>query len=186
MSADRLRWGDPASYKPAWGERAKLAASLVPSAVSVLEIGVGTGVFRDLVKERTTYVGADLQPLESSTVAVDLDHDPLPKGQFDYAVLLGVLEYLNQPEVAAKKVCAAAMNVIISYCCTRTQPSLEILESRARRGWVNAFSATGIERMFGLRGRVLVSSTLLTSTEEFQEFVMLFRQSQRDAGGFGA
>jgi len=50
QAPDRQRWGNPLSYKPEWSERAKYAASLVPDNVSVLEIGVGSGVFRELVK----------------------------------------------------------------------------------------------------------------------------------------
>jgi hypothetical protein len=91
QAPDRQRWGNPLSYKPEWSGRAKYAASLVPDNVSVLEIGVGTGVFRELVKDRTTFVGSDLQPLDTASIALDLDRDPLPDARFDYAVLLGKL-----------------------------------------------------------------------------------------------
>jgi hypothetical protein len=58
---DRQHCGNLLSYKPEWSERAKYAAALVPDNVSVLEIGVGTGVFRELVKSRTMFVRSDLQ-----------------------------------------------------------------------------------------------------------------------------
>src|SRR5271154_7093513 len=93
--ADRKRWGDPSSYKLEWRRRATLAASLLPDHVTVLEIGVGTGVLRDLVHSRTVYVGADLQPLDTATTALNIDCDPLPDKRFDYADLLGVFEYLH-------------------------------------------------------------------------------------------
>ena len=70
---DRRRWSDPSSYNPEWGERARYAALLVPDHVTVLEIGAGTGLFREFVKGRTTYVGADLQPLDAELVALNLD-----------------------------------------------------------------------------------------------------------------
>ena len=73
LRPDRDRWGSPSSYRPEWGERSRIAASLVEDNTSVLEIGVGLGVFRDLVSARTTYVGADLEPLETRTIRLDLD-----------------------------------------------------------------------------------------------------------------
>jgi hypothetical protein len=175
---DRQRWGNPLSYKPEWGERAKYAASLVPDNVSVLEIGVGTGVFRELVKGRTTFVGSDLQPLDPVSIALDLDRDPLPDKHFDYAVLLGVFAYLHQPATAAEKICNTADHVIASYCCRRA--NLEpraVLESRCRRGWVNSFDRAEFIQLFSRHGHELLSSMLLNATDEFEEFLMEFRRS---------
>src|SRR6266478_4772439 len=155
QTPDRLRWGNPLSYKPEWGERAKCAASLVPDNVSVLEIGVGTGVFRELVKGRTAFVGSDLQPLDAASIALDLDRDPLPDTHFDYAVLLGVFEYLRQPEADAEKICNTADHVIASYCCSRAE----------------------FIQLFSRHGHKLFSSMLLKATDEIEEFLMEFRRS---------
>ena len=178
QTPDRLRWGNPLSYKPEWGERAKCAASLVPDNVSVLEIGVGTGVFRELVKGRTAFVGSDLQPLDAASIALDLDRDPLPDTHFDYAVLLGVFEYLRQPEAAAEKICNTADHVIASYCSRRAdleRPA--VLESRRRRGWVNSFDRAEFIQLFSRHGHKLFSSMLLKATDEIEEFLMEFRRS---------
>jgi hypothetical protein len=175
---NRQRWADPSSYKPEWGERAKLAALLVPDAAAVLEIGVGTGVFRDLVKGRTEYVGADLQPLDTTLITLDLDRDPLPSRHFDYAVLLGVFDYLDRPQAAAKKLCDAADHVIVSYCCRRTELPLQtILECRARRGWVNSFNLAEFSELFCQHGHDLILSTLFNEAEDFEQYLMTFRRS---------
>ncbi|HLM81625.1 MAG TPA: class I SAM-dependent methyltransferase [Terriglobales bacterium] len=153
-------------------EKTFCAASLVPDNVTVLEIGVGTGVFRDLVKGRTAYVGADLQPLDPASIALDLDSDPLPEKRFDYAVLLGDFGYLHQPEAAAKKISDAASHIIASYCCRRTELEPQaLLESRRRSGWVNSCDQTEFIQMFSRHGHELISSMLFSATDEFEEFV---------------
>ena len=178
QTPDRQRWGNPLSYKRQWSERAKYAASLVPDNVSVLEIGVGTGAFRDLVKGRTMFVGSDLQPLDTASIALDLDRNPLPDTRFDYAVLLGVFEYLHQPEPAAKKICNSADHVIGSYCCRPADLEPQaVLESRRRRGWVNGFDRTEFIQLFSRHGHNLFSSMLLNATDELEEFLMEFRRS---------
>ncbi len=179
---DRRRWGDPASYKRAWDERARIAASLIETNASVLEIGVGLGVFRDLVKGRTAYVGADLQPLDAATLAIDLDRDPLPQQPFDCAVLLGVFGYLHQPEGAAKKICDAASRVIVSYCCRRAAlPAHAVRENRRSHGWLNDFTEAEFVAMFARHGHELASSRLLKAVDEFEEFLMEFRRSPEPA-----
>ncbi len=175
---DYDRWGDPSSYRPQWAERSRIAAALVPDDASVLEIGVGAGVFRDLVSARTRYVGADLEPLEGMTIRLDLDHDEIPHPKFDYAVLLGVFGYLHRPQAAAQKICRSADRIIVSYCCRRTDATAqEVRESRRRRGWLNDFTQAEFVALFTRHGFELASCRLLTVAEEFEEFLMEIRRS---------
>ena len=136
---DRARWVNPENYQPWWATRAALAARLVPDGVSVLEIGEGSGAFRTLVQDRRDYLGADLAPLNPQTLALDLDRDPLPRGVFDYVVMLGVLEYLHFPKQALEKAHSTARRAIFSYC--QLKPGQTGSNSpRRERGWLNDFS----------------------------------------------
>ncbi len=178
---DRERWGDPANYRPQWVERSRLAASLVKDGASVLEIGVGTGVFRDLVSARTAYVGADLEPLDPATIPLDLDRDELPDRPFDYVVLLGVVTYLHRPGEAAGKICGVADRIVVSYCCRRAELTVEdVRESRRSRGWLNDFTQAEFVALFARHGFELASSTPLAATEGFEEFLMEFRRRSGD------
>jgi hypothetical protein len=175
---DRDRWGNPSSYRPQWGERSRIAAALVPDGASVLEIGVGAGVFRDLVSARTRYVGADLEPLEGTTIRLDLDRDEIPHQTFGYAVLLGVFGYLRRPQAAAQKVCRSADRIIVSYCCRRADSTVqEVRESRRRRGWLNDFTQAEFIELFTRHGFELASCRSLTAAEGFEEFLMEIRRS---------
>jgi Capsular polysaccharide synthesis protein/Polysaccharide pyruvyl transferase/Methyltransferase domain len=169
------RWGDKGSYNlyPAWAERAQVASRLVPDGACVLEIGVGTGEFRRLVGERCFYLGADLNPLDGETIALNLDADPLPEGRFDYVVLLGVFEYLRLPELAAKKLCAAADTVLISYCC-KTDASPEAAADRLRREWWNGCDESEFVALFTARGKSLRSRTTFNTAPYFEQVIFTF------------
>jgi Capsular polysaccharide synthesis protein/Polysaccharide pyruvyl transferase len=174
---DRNRWGDPLSYKSGWGERAKLAASLIPDGVHVLEIGVGAGDFKKLIQHRCIYIGADLEPLTSDTFSLDLDRDSLPKGHYDYIVALGVFEYLHQPREAALKISVATTSIVLSYCCTRN-PTPNIIDARYKRGWVNHFSESEFTEMFVSLGFQIMSRALFKSTDDFEQIVFEFRSEK--------
>lgn len=176
--ADRERWGNPLSYKPAWADRAELAAALVPDGARVLEVGAGAGVLRQSLAHRTRYTGTDLQPLDPSLAPLDLDADPLPAADYDYAVALGVFGYLHRPEEAAAKLCAAARRVIASYCCRKPHPQPErVLAARTERGWVNHFDKPGFLDLFARHGLGVESCTVLTDTDELEELLLVFGRS---------
>ncbi|HKE36273.1 MAG TPA: polysaccharide pyruvyl transferase family protein, partial [Candidatus Baltobacteraceae bacterium] len=169
------RWGDKGSYNlyPAWVQRAEAASRMVPDGTSVFEVGVGTGDFRRLVKDRCFYRGADLNPLDAETVALNLDADPIPEGRYDYAVLLGVFEYLHLPESAARKLCEAARTVLITYCC-RTDDSAEGAQDRLRREWWNGFTESEFVALFTSRGKSLTSRTTFNSAPHFEQVIFTF------------
>ena len=134
---DHSRWSNPDNYRQHWSLRAAAAAELVPNGMSVLEIGTGTGFFRDYVQDRCIYVGADLYPLDDTVLAINLDSDQLPEGKFDYVVLLGVFEYLHEAESAIDKVCSVSTDVVCSYCCLpKCRLTARSYQNRKKSGWV--------------------------------------------------
>ena len=159
--ADPDRWGDPASYGgDHWDDRARQAAQLVPDGLRVLEIGVGKGAFKALVKGRCTYTGADLNPLDRESLRLDLETDPLPYGPFDVIVLLGVLEYLHKLDRVTDMLRDAAPSLLISYCCVPGEAaSTQVRNARLERGWVNHLTAAQVRTQFG-------RPPFLLSTEE--------------------
>jgi hypothetical protein len=172
---DRLRWRNRRSYRTDWVKRSQMAAGLVPDHVNLLEIGVGCGDFRALVKDRCRYLGADLNPLDRETLALDLDSDPLPAGSFDYVVVLGVFEYLHWPEVAAQKLCVAAEHIVVSYCCRRQAALVDWEGQRDQHGWVNSFDEGEFVRLFVAAGKDLVSRIAFNDTEYFEQIIFEFR-----------
>jgi hypothetical protein len=175
---NRKRWGDPKSYSPHWSGRAKKASGLIPDGASILEIGVGAGDFRNYVQGRCSYEGADLAPLEDTTLILNLDTDLLPAKKYDFVVLLGVLEYLYEPENAARKVCAAAPNVVCSYCCRLENASTaDVAGQRGSMGWVNDFTRDEFVALFAANGFAVQSSIIYNKTESFEQVLMHFQET---------
>jgi SAM-dependent methyltransferase len=172
-SPDRQKWSAPSSYKPEWAQRGQLAAGLIRDGSRVLEIGTGAGALRSLIAHRCQYTGADLEPLDDSTLALDLDSDPMPRGPWDTIVLLGVLEYLHQPAEALRKLASAASHLVLSYCCCMNQEAAGIAERRAR-GWVNDMSEQNVRDELDALGFRLCSRKLHNSTRYFEQVILEF------------
>ncbi|MBW4581572.1 MAG: polysaccharide pyruvyl transferase family protein [Tildeniella nuda ZEHNDER 1965/U140] len=174
---DRERWGNPQSYKSAWGSRAALAATFIPPGVSLFEIGVGGGQFRDLVAQSCGYLGADLEPIAPGTIRLDLDNDPLPDQVFDFIVLLGVFEYLHHTHAVADKLAQGTRNLLISYCCVLSDATKSsVLPIRRSRGWVNEYTRQEIVYLFALRGLAFVHEVPCNNADDFQQIIMHFRR----------
>jgi hypothetical protein len=172
---DRQKWGNPSNYKSEWSNRAKLAAPLIPDGANVLEIGVGTGNLRELIRHRCSYSGADLEPLDPDTISLNMDNDPLPHEHYDCIVALGVFEYLHKSQDAAAKIASATDHIVLSYCCIRDSfPS--ITEIRSERGWVNHFSEAEFTQIFTLLGFGVVSRTTFNTTDDFEQIVFEFQR----------
>ena len=96
----REYWRDPASYPDDWQLRAAQAALFVEPVVSVLDIGCGAGMtLRKYLPGGCVYIPADLVKWAPEVRHVDVDAGIFPEGEFDYVILLGVIEYLNRPEL---------------------------------------------------------------------------------------
>ena len=171
------RWGDAGSYNKysAWVERAEIVSALIPDGSSILEIGVGKGDFRSLVfSARTLHVGADLNPLDADTIALNLDSDPLPPGYYDYCVvLLGVLEYVRRPNADARKICDAARHLVITYCC-KIDASAEGAQERLQREWINDFTEAEFVALFASLGKPLVSRASFQRAPHFEQVIFKF------------
>lgn len=172
-SADRLRWGASLSYSPDWADRGKVAAKFIRDGSRVLEIGTGTGTFRALIADRCHYTGADLEPLDEQTLALDVDTQPLPGGSWDTIVLLGVLEYLHHPANVLQKLGNVAFQLIISYCCCREEGT-ESNHERLRRGWVNSMTERTVRDELEKSGFRVASRHLFRSTPDLEEIVFEF------------
>jgi hypothetical protein len=96
--------------------RSALAVKHIRDGSRVLEIGTEVGMFRQLVANRCRYTGADLQPIDLQTIALDIESDPILPGPLEIIVLFGVFKCLYDPLHALMKVCAEAKSVVFTYC----------------------------------------------------------------------
>jgi len=142
VKTDLDRWLRVAGEKPHWDERNRMIAALITPGSAVVDVGAGAMTLRDHV-HCGVYVPVDCVPTSPEVVLADFNEGLYPNlsGQFDYAVLSGLLEHIDDPE-AALRVCSTwATYTIFSYCLAETVPA------EFRVGFRNHLSALDLLQM---------------------------------------
>jgi hypothetical protein len=99
-TSDIERWSDTSRLSIEWDQRAKEVSEWIPAGVRLIDIGCGQMAVEKVVKD-CNYIPVDIVRRDHRTTVVDLNVEPLPPSllmKTDYAVLLGVLEYLKRPQ----------------------------------------------------------------------------------------
>jgi hypothetical protein len=164
----REYWSDPGSYPAGWEARAVQAARFIPPGCNVLDIGCGPHkALRRYLPVGCTYSPADLYQWTPEVHQADIDTNIFPEGTFGCVVLLGVIEYLQKPELAFRfaKGCASAM--VISYC----HPLIADPRPRVRVGWVNAFSLDELSNLAAKNGWVLTQSATFQRSAQTHQMI---------------
>lgn len=139
-------------------ERAKLAASLLDNAASVLDLGAGLGALRTALPAGSRYMGVDLLPWPGLDQGLNLDTDALPEGEWDAAVLMSVLAHLHHPAEVLGKVRKAAKRLVVSY------PTIDMVAGevlRRGRGYFNDLDRQDLQDMLKQVGWEVESETTL-------------------------
>jgi Methyltransferase domain len=145
---DLARWSELESLATQWDSRAAMAAEWIPAGVRVLDIGCGAMTLSALLKSNCTYIPADLVERRPGCHVIDLNQRQFPPGQYDWVVLLGVLEYIHEPAWALVRASDAAPNLLVTYC-TAVGESIAV---RRGMGWVNDLNQDDFEDLLGSNG----------------------------------
>lgn len=94
-----------------WPGRLRKVAGLIPPGASVIDLGAGSQALRDHLPPSCKYTPADLPDF-------DMNAGRWPEGQWDVAVMAGVLEYANDPSDALRRLRALAPTAIVTYAHT--------------------------------------------------------------------
>ena len=120
-----------------WEERTALVASFIRPNTSVIELGCGTRRLKDLLPEDCLYVGFDLQDFDVEKEWPDF------AVVYHYAVLTGVLEWLQDPFYVLKQASYVADDVLFTYA-TASESHLD-LNKRLANGWKSHLSQSYLE-----------------------------------------
>jgi hypothetical protein len=139
---DCLRWQNAASYNPSWATRLDSAMPLMAEALWVADLGCGMQDLRKRMAPAATYLPMDIKRWTDDTLVCDLNAQQLPElyiSLCDVCVVMGVLEYLYEPDWLLARLAEYAEGIVLSY-----NASDRAKVDRPGNGWVNAFSADEI------------------------------------------
>lgn len=132
------RW---AGLKWEWEGRAAIAREYLGEVSSVVDIGCGRMTMKRLLPEGVRYQGVDIAPRDETTIVLDLNNERLPIMEFDAANVLGVLEYIDDPDAFFEQL--EQFNLLVfSYNCRGIRDlanKLGIISS-VPKGWRNRLS----------------------------------------------
>lgn len=138
--SDRDRWAHSQNLKANWSSRAEVVAGLIDPGLRVLDIGCGAMDLERALPDRCQYIPADIVTRDDRTIIVDLNTERLPDVQADVVTLLGVLEYIHEPEALLRALAERFPRVVMTY-----NPSdLDIGRDRQIHGWFNSLTTASL------------------------------------------
>lgn len=166
-ATDVARWSDPSQLEPSWQARSKLASQFIQIGSRVLDVGCGAMALERFLPLGCHYQPCDVVARDDRTIVCNLNDEPLPENvlrECDLVTLLGVLEYLYEPEKLLKQLVMAGKNLLLSYCAMDWSERLD----RRALGWVNDLSLADIHKM------ALDAGFRVQRVERIDEFQALF------------
>jgi len=162
---DLGRWIDTSNFDPAWEERTRLIAPLVPNQSRVIEFGAGKRQLESYLDPSCSYIPSDVIDRGGNTIVLDLNSRPLPDLsdlKFDVAVFAGVLEYIFDLDSLVLWLSSQVAMCVASYECADTRPkTLGRFRETIRRtaaGWLNTFTEDALVQTFGAGGFILTET----------------------------
>jgi hypothetical protein len=148
---------------PTWQQRAEVAAELLAGVpgragapLAVADIGCGDQKLRAALRARGVRAdchGYDLQPQGPDVERFDVRTDALPRPH-DVAVLLGVLEYLEDLSSVLARLAAQVQWLLVSHV-VRQDGGYSAAQLRAL-GWHQHLAAAELERLVQRAGAAVV------------------------------
>ncbi|MDO7833797.1 hypothetical protein Q4610_01945 [Sphingobium sp. HBC34] len=152
---DRWRSLSAMQTDPLWTERARAAAALVPAGRKILDIGCNDMAIEAMLTGPAAYIPLDVVARDSRTIVVDLNKDALPQTDADFALGMGVLEYIFDLPKFFREVAAHFDDGLFSYHPLEKSPA----KDRLAIGWVNALNSAELIALFRYAGFNSVSVT---------------------------
>lgn len=154
--SDHARWSSSQNLSRTWDERAKMAAEWIPAKSVVADIGCGNmAVERFLTL--CEYIPVDLYVRDARTTVVNLNTELLPEfliDKVDHATLLGVLEYLTEPQKLLRQLSNEGVTVV----CTYQLANYTDYDERHRNGWFNHYRGSEMVSLFTQCGFTVAKS----------------------------
>ncbi len=142
--SDVERWEPIGAIKKSWAERTiEMSKFILPNS-KIIEFGAGKMVIKEHLPENCSYTPSDIVDRGPGTFVCDLNNPDLPVfDQYDYCVISGVLEYINDVPKLIEHLSTSIDSFIISYATVK-----EDHIAKRGNGWVNSYTENDIIKLF--------------------------------------
>jgi hypothetical protein len=141
-AADCYRWSEKHNLHQSWSSRAHTVSKLIGDNSVVLDIGCGNMDLEKSLPGGCSYIPADIVARDDRTLICDLNGGLVPAVDADVVTMLGVIEYIHDPQAALMLLASRWKHLILTFNPT----DLDALRDRRVHGWVcNLKSAELVE-----------------------------------------
>ncbi len=102
-------------WEKKWTARTKEVAKFIPIYATVLDIGGGLCELYDHLECPLIYNSLDIEEWTNHTIKADLNKEFPKVGTYQYCVVAGVLEYIDNPPIFLQKVSEHSNIMILTY-----------------------------------------------------------------------
>ncbi len=149
--SDIDRWEPIGAIKKTWANRTIQMSKFILPNSKIIEFGAGKMVIKEHLPENCSYTPSDIVDRGPGTFVCDLNNPDLPVfDHYDYCVISGVLEYLNDVPKLIEHLSTSIGSFIISYAAVKEGHNV-----KRGNGWVNSYTEKDIIKMFEDKGYVL-------------------------------
>lgn len=165
-ASDISRWRVTENFHSNWRERAELVAALTGPGKVVLDIGCGQMDIEGVLPQGCVYIPCDLVSRDARTIVCDLNAGEIPDVDADIVVMLGVLEYIHDPEALLKRLASRWKRLILTY----NSAELDVGRDRLLHGWFNALTSAQLVGMADRAAWQLIGIVPVDSRQRLFEF----------------
>jgi hypothetical protein len=144
-------WDGPHQFEPSFAQRrARIAvAKVIPAGTRVLDLGAGAPSLASLLPARTSWMHGDSVARAPRFLLSALHRAELPPiGDADLIVILGMVEYVDDPRALLTRLAQTGRPVALSYHAADDTATLD----RGQFGWVNHLTRAELAAAFAAAG----------------------------------
>lgn len=169
--SDTERWSGEVAINRIWSHRLTSCVAMIRPNTRILDIGCGRMDLRHRLPLGCQYIPADIVKRSEDTLLIEINKGCWPEVTADYAVALGVLEYVyDLPEFlfAAQK-CAPMLIFSYHVRCSNLNESRQV---RLKNSWLSDFSMTEIVSAIEHSGGRLQHLFALSEKQHFDQYMI--------------